>query len=252
MIQSRNEADRSALNNHIQPTAIGEKYWIVLGDLHGAIARVANIPELSHAEGIIVTGDLTKLGGVAAARSIIEALQELHPVILAQIGNMDRPEVNEWLEEAGINMHCKVRELAAQVAVLGVGGSTFTPFGTPSEFPEARFAEWLESLANRAVDHKFHIVISHNPPFDTDCDRLADGTHAGSKALREFIEVHQPDACLCGHIHESPAKQLVGRTIVANHGDFASGGYILLHIGQSIRVKLCSLGVQVRQTCPPF
>ena len=71
--------------------------WIVLGDIHGCIRRVREIPELEQAAGVILTGDLTTLGGVAAARTVIEAFQAVHPVILAQIGNMDRAEVNDWL-----------------------------------------------------------------------------------------------------------------------------------------------------------
>ena len=78
------------------------RLWIVLGDIHGCIRRVRDIPELEQAVGVIITGDLTTLGGVAAARTVIEAFQAVNPVILAQIGNMDRAEVNDWLEERGI------------------------------------------------------------------------------------------------------------------------------------------------------
>ena len=213
--------------------------WVVLGDIHGRIRRLMEIPELEHANGIIITGDLTTLGGAAAARTVIEAFQARHPVVLAQIGNMDRAEVDDWLEAQGINLHRKVRELDPTVALLGVGGSTFSPFGTPSEFPEARFSEWLEELARQAGDHRELILISHNPPYNTACDRTNGGAHVGSTALREFIEEHQPSICICGHIHESVGTQKLGRTIVANPGPFTLGCYALLSLDEAgIQVTL--------------
>lgn len=66
---------------------------------------------------------------------MLEKLTRYNPVIYAQIGNMDRAEVTDWLAKQGWNTHLCVRELAPGVALMGLGGSTFTPFGTPSEFP---------------------------------------------------------------------------------------------------------------------
>ena len=48
------------------------------------------------------------------------------------------------------------------------------------------------------------IYVMHAPPFNTNLDVINDGTHVGSKAIREFIEKHQPYLTLHGHIHESP------------------------------------------------
>ncbi len=215
------------------------RLWIALGDIHGCIRRVREIPELGQAAGVILTGDLTNLGGVAAARTVIEAFQAAPPGVLAQIGNMDRAEVNDWLEAKGINLHRNVRELSPEVALLGVGGSTFSPFGTPSEFPEARFSEWLEDLARRAGGYKDLVLAAHNPPYNTVCDRIEGGRHVGSTAIRDFIEEYQPAACLCGHIHESAGIQRVGRTLVVNPGSFSTGGYALLTLTRSgVRVAL--------------
>ena len=215
------------------------RVWIVLGDIHGCIRRAGDLPELEHAAGVILTGDLTTLGGVAAARTVIEAFQAVHPVILAQIGNMDRAEVNDWLEAKGINLHRNVRELSPEVALLGVGGSTFSPFGTPSEFPEARFSEWLEDLARRASQYRELVLVAHNPPYNTVCDRTDGGLHVGSTAIRDFIEEYQPAACLCGHIHESAGIQRVGRTLVVNPGSFSTGAYALFTLDESgVRASL--------------
>ena len=140
--------------------------WIVLGDLHDKAARLGDVRGLEEADGVIVTGDLTVTGGVAQARKVLEKLTRYNPVIYAQIGNMDRAEITDWLAERGWNTHICVRELAPGVAIMGLGGSTFTPFGTPSEFPESRFADWLEHMWREARKFR-HVVLSvHTPPQD--------------------------------------------------------------------------------------
>ena len=42
---------------------------------------------------------------------MLEAIGESGLPVLAQIGNMDKPEIDEWLTGAGINLHTVVREL---------------------------------------------------------------------------------------------------------------------------------------------
>lgn len=194
-----------------------------MGDLHDKAARLGEIQGLEEADGIIVTGDLTVTGGAAQARNVLEKLTRYNPVIYAQIGNMDRAEVTDWLAKQGWNTHLCVRELAPGVALMGLGGSTFTPFGTPSEFPESRFADWLEHMWREARTYR-HVVLSvHTPPHDTLCDIVGDGIHVGSSAVRDFILDAQPDVCLCGHIHESRAVDRLGRTVLVNPGAFCDG-----------------------------
>ena len=67
------------------------------------------------------------------------------------------------------------------------------------------------------------IVVTHCPPADTRCDVLYDGRHAGSRAIRQWIERSQPMLALHGHIHESPEMSgsfadRVGKTITVNPG----------------------------------
>ncbi len=219
--------------------------WVVLGDIHDDMSRFNEIPELAHAQGVIITGDMTFDGGVKQAERVLNAAKAKHAHVLAQIGNMDRPEVTGWLKELQCNMHAEVRELAPDVAIMGVGASTFTPFGTPSEFPESRFAEWLEDCWVKARKWRQHVLISHNPPKDTLCDVIDGGVHVGSTAVREFIEENQPEICICGHIHEARAMDRIGRTLVVNPGNFSAGGYVLLRLqnGQlSVELKVLQNG----------
>lgn len=203
-------------------------FWIILGDIHDQIARVGEIPGIQEADGVLVSGDMTLVGGAHQARMIIEAIKEHNPNVLAQIGNMDRPEVTEWLKEQDMNLHGEIRELLPKVALVGIGGSTFTPFATPSEFSESWYSEKLEHLWHTARKYKKVILVSHNPPKDTACDDIGDNTHVGSVAVREFIEENQPDLCICGHIHEAIGIDTIGRTKIANPGPFQNGNYLVL------------------------
>ena len=208
--------------------------WIAVGDIHeSSIDALAAIPELSGADGLIITGDLTNIGGVREAARVLNIARMHIPVAAAQIGNMDKAEVAEFLSREGINIHAAARLLAPGLAVVGIGGSTPTPFGTPSEFPEASYTAWLEACWPEAKKLADQIVlISHNPPKNTKCDAIGAGMHVGSEALRAFIEKYQPPLCLCGHIHEARATDAIGATKLINPGDFKAGGYVILSYAQ--------------------
>lgn len=205
-------------------------YWLVFSDIHDNTSCLCDVPELAGAQGILVNGDLTLTGGVDQARLVVNQLLTCSPHVLAQFGNMDRPEVNDWLEEEDRNLHGHVRELAPNVVLMGVGASPFTPFGTPSEYPENWFAERLEHMWNTARKYQHVILLTHTPPVNTVCDRLDNGMHVGSKAIREFIEDAQPALCFCAHIHEARGEDRIGRTKVLNGGAFLAGGYALLSL----------------------
>jgi len=87
-------------------------------------------------------------------------------------------------------------------------------------------AEALAALAARTRPAETVFVV-HGPPRGTRCDMIGGGLHVGSRALRRFIETHQPPLLLGGHIHESPRvsssyRDVVGRTVVVNPGQFGT------------------------------
>jgi len=209
-------------------------FWIAMGDIHGDTSRVAAIPDLEQARGVIVTGDLTIKGGAREAERVLQAIAARNPVILAQVGNMDLPEVDALLERRAMNIHARTLELApAQgelpaVGLLGVGASTPTPFHTPNEVGEEQMTAWLEAAWDQASGYEHLLLVSHDPPRDSAADMLPSGVHVGSAAVRAFIEKAQPQVCLTGHIHESRGQGRIGRTLVLNPGPLAAGGYALL------------------------
>lgn len=218
-------------------------YWIGFGDVHGHTANLDRIPELAGAAGVIVSGDLTNRGGVAEARRVIEAVAAINPRILAQIGNMDYHPVQDWLDEKGLGIHARAVELVPGLGLMGVGWSGPTPFGTPSEAPDAQLAAWLDKAYEEAKNFKRLILVSHTPPQGSDADVVGNGAHVGSKAVRDFIDRTQPDVCLTGHIHESRSAGMLGATLVVNPGDLASGGYMVIEYdGENIRADLKVIG----------
>ena len=87
-------------------------------------------------------------------------------------------------------------------------------------------ADALESLAARSAPRETLYVL-HSPPRDTACDRTHRGHHVGSRAIRAFVERHQPPLVLSGHIHESPRisgdwRDRLGEAVVVNPGQFGT------------------------------
>lgn len=217
-------------------------FWICIGDIHDEIARLKDIPELAQARGVIISGDLTMAKGIPAARRVIDAVAAINPVIYAQIGNMDKPEVTDFLQEQGCNIHRSFAELTSNVVIMGVGTSSITPFNTVSETPDDTLGEWLDETYAKTVQYDATVVVVHDAPYDTNCDDLGNGVHVGSKAIRAFIEKAQPQLVLCGHIHEARSVDSIGKTTVINTGMLSDGGYAKITIKDSTPyAELCMM-----------
>ena len=100
------------------------------------------------------------------------------------------------------------------------------PFYSPTEFSEDEIADALMAGYEMVADAPRKLLIAHCPPYRTALDCLYSGAHAGSTSVRAFIEAHQPDVCISGHIHESAGEDQIGATHVFNPGMLAQGGYI--------------------------
>ena len=119
-----------------------------------------------------------------------------------------------------VDFHGATAEIGG-VRFAGLGYSTVTPFDTPGEYSEEEIAERLEKFAA----WKPQVLICHSPPLGTPLDRIKEGLHAGSRAVREFIEKHQPAHFFCGHVHEAEGVVMqMGATRAMNVG---KKGYLL-------------------------
>ena len=198
---------------------------IAFGDIHMDPGNVAGIPGITTADQLIITGDITNFGSSQEAEVVLTRLQELNSSILAVAGNLDQPEVASYLVDRELSLHARGITIAG-LGIIGLGGSNYTPFQTPYEFSEQEIAAFLASGFAQVRDARNFILVSHPPPLRTETDRLANGKHVGSAAVRKFIEEKQPILCLTGHIHESRGQDHIGRTSILNPGMVKDGGYI--------------------------
>jgi Icc-related predicted phosphoesterase len=105
--------------------------------------------------------------------------------------------------------------------IAGLGYSNPTPFNTPGEYTEEGLSRRLAAFAELNP----LVLVCHCPPLRTPLDQVRPGVHAGSRAVREFIEQHQPEYFFCGHIHEAEgATAELGCTRGFNTG---KRGYLL-------------------------
>ncbi len=113
-----------------------------------------------------------------------------------------------------IDFHGGTLEIAG-VRIAGLGYSSPTPFDTPGEYTEEEMAAQLAKFDQ----FKPQVMVCHAPPLDTPLDRIHEGLHAGSRAIREFIERVQPAHFFCGHIHEAEGVVVqMGSTRAMNVG----------------------------------
>lgn len=203
-----------------------------LTDVHGDVAAVRKMVDLLQAaDMLLLVGDITNFGRQAETESVLSAFGPYGKNVLAVSGNCDYPEVDACLTDRSINLH-GTSVIIDGIGFLGLGGSLITPFGTPNEMSE----DEIEACLNRGYaglepDMPF-VLVAHQPPHDTRCDRLTSGLQVGSHAVRKFIEARRPLACFTGHIHESVATDRIGSTPVINPGPLGRGFYAFAEVNR--------------------
>lgn len=212
---------------------------VSFGDVHMAIGHMTKIAaELATADLLILSGDLTNFGGRNDAAKVLTAARSYCPAVLALPGNLDRPDVIDFLRTEQVSLHGESRKID-HLGIFGCGGSNVTPFHTPLEYQDHELGAVLAQAYAEVVDAPVQLMVCHTPPYATRLDRLATGTPVGSQSVRDFIARHQPQVCISGHIHESPGIDMIGRTTILNAGPFSAGGYIVLHYhGETIDAEL--------------
>ena len=200
---------------------------IAFGDIHDRTDNIGKVERLSDADCVIITGDLTNFGGVGRAKKVIETVSSHNPHLYAQPGNMDLKQVEDYVDELGINIHSR-GVIIQGVGFFGVGGSNYTPFNTPTEYTEEEIKEFILKGYEEIKHVELKVLVSHTPPYKTKVDIVSGGHHVGSVSVRDFIEKYQPQVCLTGHIHEAVGEDIIGNTKILNPGMLASGGYIEL------------------------
>ena len=131
-------------------------------------------------------------------------------------GNHEKAsQIAAMCEKFGLNDFHERSFEVGRWQVAGLGYSSITPFDTPGEYTE----EQIEAKLAKFAGLKPLVLVCHAPPHDTALDQIRPGLHAGSTAVREFIEEHQPEYFFCGHIHEAEGAEItMGKTRARNVG----------------------------------
>jgi Icc-related predicted phosphoesterase len=191
---------------------------LIFSDIHGDAAALERLVS-TEADTYIAAGDLTSWG--RGLDRLGEILRPRGERVWVLPGNHESAaQIAEFCRKFGLNdFHEKSFE-AGGYHVAGLGYSNPTPFHTPGEYSEAELAERLAAFEGL----KPLVLVCHCPPLGTPLDRVRQGAHAGSRAVREFIDRRQPEYFFCGHIHEAEG---VAAELGATHG-FNTGkrGYL--------------------------
>lgn len=217
---------------------------VVLADLHGSTAHLPAIRGcLAGADAVLLAGDITQFGDAEAAARVIEALSAVNPHIVAVPGNCDRPEVQTYLADRGVGVHAEARPIAG-LTFVGVGGALLGSGRTPGEADDLAFRAVLDQ-AGQGLDTpcgpgpQALVLVTHQPAYGTCLDTPSVGGHAGSPAIRAFIERHRPILAVSGHLHEVIGVDRIGPTTLVNPGPFRQGRYAVVEIdSQGARVEL--------------
>jgi hypothetical protein len=200
-----------------------QNQWHLLGlvDIHStnqlSIEKVKSIITDETIELIIIAGDLTTAGSRTDVENTLKALAPLELPIMYVPGNMDSPD-STTIEFNGVTpLHGLVKEFNG-LQFLGLGASTKTPFPTPYTLSEEELSSILKKASASLTLSQPFALITHDPPYGSGADKLSSGKHVGCKAVKKFVEEHQPLFVLCGHIHESQIITQMGESLIINPG----------------------------------
>jgi uncharacterized protein len=205
-------------------------------DIHGSYKKVEEIIKLEHAQVVLIGGDLTNVGTIKEAEIAISQFQSVSKNLLAVTGNMDLPRHDDLFSQMGISLNGN-GVIINGVGFFGASASPFSPLHTPNEISEESILKMLKQGYQEIKETKIKIMVSHAPPYGSKVDITHSGIHVGSTAVREFIEDEQPDAVICGHIHEARGQDVLGKTKIVNCGQAGKGYYASIDVGDGIRIS---------------
>jgi uncharacterized protein len=157
-------------------------------------------------------------------------------------GNDDQFEVDEIIGRARHVEACEGRVVdMGGFEMASTGWANRTPWNTYREEDEPDLASRIEQVVSQVTAPPERTIFSfHVPPYGSGLDEAPKLTEdmrlehagrapvpAGSTAVREAIERHQPALSLHGHIHEGRGNTRIGRTLCINPGSSYEQGELL-------------------------
>jgi Icc-related predicted phosphoesterase len=192
---------------------------LVFSDIHSDARALERLMAID-ADYYICAGDLVNWGRhIDAMGEILK--QRAGRVYLIPGNHETERQIADLCGRFGLNDLHGGQARVGDFHLVGLGYSNPTPFDTPGEYSE----EELEQKLHVFDGLKPMIAVCHAPPYGTMLDRITNLRHAGSKAVRDFLQREQPRYFFCGHIHEAAgASDKLGETSAMNVG---RKGYLL-------------------------
>lgn len=164
-----------------------------------------------------------------------ERLADSDVAAYMMLGNDDVEELAEILRTSRTLTYAEdgIVELPGGHEMVSVGYSTPTPWNTPRECSDEELAERIDAQTRVLARPATAVLNFHCPPRDTNLDQapqldeqlrpiVTPGGNAvmsvGAAAVRQAAERVGAAVGLHGHVHESPAGQMIGTTLCVNPG----------------------------------
>ncbi len=164
-----------------------------------------------------------------------ERLKDSDIAGFVMLGNDDDEQLAEILRSSRKLTYAEdgIVELPGGHEMVSLGYSTPTPWNTPRECSEEELAQRIDAVAARLERPEAAVMNLHCPPRDSNLDQapqldenlrpvITAGGYAlmsvGAAAVRSAIEESGAALGLHGHVHESPAGQMIGSTMCVNPG----------------------------------
>lgn len=190
----------------------------VIGDVHASLDRLSRVLDRVDqvgADAVLLVGDLA-CAGHGRQRNADKLRRYKAEVIqvLDLVRRRGRPmyfvpgnhDLQTQEDPANIDER---RVEVGGLRIAGVGGAGPDIFGFAYEWSE-------EQIRDRAVPPA-EVLLCHTPPRDTAIDRIHDGRHVGSTAVRE-LALRTQGVLVCGHIHEAAGLVRLGDCLCLNVG----------------------------------
>lgn len=118
---------------------------------------------------------------------------------------------------------------------IGMPRSTF-----PGKVKSKNYKRQRKKLEKLFSKFKEKIIfVSHNAPYGKldaikteDVDKKLIRKHYGSKLARRLIDKYKPFLVICGHMHENPGKDKIGKTLIINSGAAFKGKAAIIDLDE--------------------
>ncbi|NOZ80154.1 MAG: hypothetical protein GXP63_00655 [DPANN group archaeon] len=160
---------------------------------------------------IICAGDISIFEN--EIESIMSFLDSLGKKVYIIHGNHEEPGVLRLLAKESKNIifiHRKIVQLPG-LQIIGYGGDGFSRTNKD-------FTAFAKGLKKRLRKTKPAIMVTHQPPYDTICDRIM-GEKTGNRSYTALLRKGLFTHWICGHIHENNNKsETLKGTLLLNPG----------------------------------